>query len=152
MSNRNARSRRPKPARPGSNRSQSSLSGRDSRSEGVQTRGFRPGRVPVIASLVIFVLLALFWGMGTKFRRNRSKDSAPQYLPRPQGTLTYTRDIAPILFQRCADCHRPDEAAPFSLLNYEQTKKHARQIAEATAHGYMPPWPPEHGYGEFADE
>ncbi|MHB8520559.1 MAG: tetratricopeptide repeat protein [Limisphaerales bacterium] len=37
------------------------------------------------------------------------------------------------------------------MLTYEQVKKRARQVAEVTARCYMPPWPPEPGYGEFAD-
>src|SRR3984957_13459901 len=47
-------------------------------------------------------------------------------------SLTYTRDIAPILFRSCAPCHRPGEAAPFSLLTYEDAKSHARLIEELT--------------------
>jgi len=36
-------------------------------------------------------------------------------------------------FDPCATCHRPGEAAPFSLLNYSDVKKHARQIVEGDA-------------------
>lgn len=42
--------------------------------------------------------------------------------------VTFNRDIAPILFKQCAPCHRPGEAAPFSLLTYEDAKKRAEQI------------------------
>src|SRR5947209_6571531 len=66
--------------------------------------------------------------------------------------VTFTRDIAPIIFKYCAPCHRPGEAAPFSLLTYEDAKKHATQIAAVTASRYMPPWPPEAGKGDFAGE
>lgn len=65
---------------------------------------------------------------------------------------TFAHDIAPIIYQNCAPCHRPGQAAPFSLLSYEDVKKHARQIADVTGRRYMPPWPPEPGYGEFQDE
>jgi len=65
---------------------------------------------------------------------------------------TFASDIAPIVYQKCAPCHRPGEAAPFSLLSYEDVKKRAGQIAVVTRSGYMPPWLPERGYGEFADE
>ena len=64
--------------------------------------------------------------------------------------VTFTRHIAPILFESCAPCHRPGESAPFSLLTYDDAKKHARQIAEVTASRFMPPWPPEPGKGDFA--
>ncbi len=63
--------------------------------------------------------------------------------------VTFTKDIAPIVFKYCAACHRPGEAAPFSLLTYDETKKHARQIAAVTKSRFMPPWPPEPGKGDF---
>ena len=65
---------------------------------------------------------------------------------------TFERDIAPIVYQKCAPCHRPGEAGPFSLLSYADVKKRAGQIATVTRSGYMPPWLPERGYGDFADE
>ncbi|MEI9972195.1 MAG: tetratricopeptide repeat protein [Ignavibacteriota bacterium] len=65
---------------------------------------------------------------------------------------TFSHDIAPIVFVKCAPCHRPGEAAPFSLLTYEDVKKRAALIVRVTHSGYMPPWLPEHGYGDFADE
>ncbi|HEX2344812.1 MAG TPA: tetratricopeptide repeat protein [Vicinamibacterales bacterium] len=66
--------------------------------------------------------------------------------------VTFTRDVAPIMFSRCAPCHRPGEVGPFSLITYEDVKRRARQIAEATASRVMPPWPPEPGHGTFAGE
>ena len=68
---------------------------------------------------------------------------------------TFAHDIAPIIYQNCSACHRPGEAAPFSLLTYQDVKKHARQIAAVTQSRYMPPWPPEERrgrYGQFQDE
>jgi tetratricopeptide (TPR) repeat protein len=61
-------------------------------------------------------------------------------------------DIAPIVYEKCAPCHHPGDAAPFSLLTYQDVKKRAAQIAAATRTGYMPPWLPEEGYGDFAGE
>jgi tetratricopeptide (TPR) repeat protein len=54
--------------------------------------------------------------------------------------VTYAKDIAPILFSRCATCHHPDGSAPFSVLTYETVRPHATQIVSATANGFMPPW------------
>jgi Tfp pilus assembly protein PilF len=65
---------------------------------------------------------------------------------------TFSRDIAPIVYQQCAPCHRPGEAGPFPLLSYADVKKHARQIADVTQRRYMPPWPPEQGFGDFENE
>jgi Flp pilus assembly protein TadD len=67
-------------------------------------------------------------------------------------TVTFNRDIAPVVFQYCAPCHRPGEAAPFPLLTYDDVKRHAAQIAAVTASRYMPPWLPEPGKGEFEGE
>jgi tetratricopeptide (TPR) repeat protein len=64
----------------------------------------------------------------------------------------FAHDIAPIVYEKCAPCHHPGEAAPFSLLTYEDVKKRAAQIGAVTRAGVMPPWLPEHGYGEFLDE
>jgi tetratricopeptide (TPR) repeat protein len=65
---------------------------------------------------------------------------------------TFTRDVAPIVFVRCAPCHRPGEVGPFSLLSYDDVKQRARQIADVVASRVMPPWPPEPGHGQFAGE
>ncbi|HKS38065.1 MAG TPA: tetratricopeptide repeat protein [Verrucomicrobiae bacterium] len=81
------------------------------------------------------------------------KSAEPEtYVPRPRGEVTFNKDIAPIIFQHCAACHRPGQSAPFSLLNYADAKKRADDIAKATARGYMPPWLPEGGYATFVGE
>lgn len=64
----------------------------------------------------------------------------------------FTRDIAPIVFDHCAPCHRPGGSGPFSLLSHEDVARRARQIAEVTASRFMPPWLPEPGYGAFVGE
>ncbi len=66
--------------------------------------------------------------------------------------VTFYQHIAPIVYRECAPCHRPGESAPFSLLTYDDVKKHASQIADVTKRRYMPPWLPQPGYGEFAEE
>ena len=66
--------------------------------------------------------------------------------------ITYHKDIAPILFEYCAPCHRPGEAGPFSLLTYADARKRASLIASVTRRRYMPPWLPAPGYGDFANE
>ena len=66
-----------------------------------------------------------------------------------QERLTFTRDVAPILFKHCSVCHRPGQTAPFSLLTYEDARPRARRIAEVTARREMPPWKPEPDHGRF---
>jgi mono/diheme cytochrome c family protein len=69
----------------------------------------------------------------------------------PASLPTFNKDIAPILYQNCAACHRPGEVAPFSLLTYSDAKRWAPMIAQATADHVMPPWKAAPGFGEFAD-
>ncbi|HZT28988.1 MAG TPA: thioredoxin family protein [Bryobacteraceae bacterium] len=71
--------------------------------------------------------------------------------PRP-AEVTFTRDIAPILFRNCAGCHRPGEVAPFPLLTYQDAARRASLITRVTASRYMPPWLPAAGYGHFQGE
>jgi len=69
-----------------------------------------------------------------------------------QAQVAFNRDIAPIIFRSCAVCHRPGEAAPFSLLTYSDVRRHARQIADVAKSRSMPPWLPEPQPLKFADE
>ena len=52
--------------------------------------------------------------------------------------VTFNREIAPIIYQNCATCHRPGESGPFSLLTYADVEKHANQIVAVTHTRYMP--------------
>ena len=67
-------------------------------------------------------------------------------------TITFNRDIAPIVFGNCIVCHRPGESAPFSLLDYDQAKKRAGLITALTTSRFMPPWLPDHDSVEFLGE
>src|SRR5438132_12684562 len=62
---------------------------------------------------------------------------------------TFNRDIAPLLVEHCSGCHRPGQAAPFSVLEYREVKPQGRRIAAATRSRKMPPWLPEPNHGEF---
>lgn len=64
----------------------------------------------------------------------------------------FAHDIAPLIYHNCAACHHPGGVGPFSLLTYDDVKKHAHQIAGVTRRRFMPPWPPQRGYGDFEDE
>jgi tetratricopeptide (TPR) repeat protein len=57
-------------------------------------------------------------------------------------SVTFTRDVAPILYRHCLPCHRAGEVAPFELRTYDDARKRARQITEVTSRRYMPPWLP----------
>ena len=66
---------------------------------------------------------------------------------------TFAADVAPIIYNNCSTCHRPGQAAPFSLLSYEDVKRRATLIVSATQRRYMPPWhaTPAPGFPEFRD-
>ncbi len=66
--------------------------------------------------------------------------------------VTFNKDIAPIIYHNCSPCHRPGEAAPFSLLSYEDTSKKAATIAKATAKRLMPPWKAEPASYPYRDD
>jgi Flp pilus assembly protein TadD len=66
-----------------------------------------------------------------------------------QPRLTFSRDIAPIVWAHCATCHRPDEIGPFSLLTYGDVKRRVTLIAQVTSRRIMPPWKPVAGKGDF---
>jgi len=66
--------------------------------------------------------------------------------------LTFTEDIAPLVFASCTQCHRPGEAGPFSLLSYRDVSKRARNLLSVMEDRIMPPWHPAKGYGQFKNE
>src|SRR4051812_17100953 len=69
-----------------------------------------------------------------------------------QAPPTFNKDVAPIVWARCASCHRSGEIGPFSLITYDDVRRHAAQIAIVTARRIMPPWKPVAGNGEFQNE
>jgi hypothetical protein len=66
--------------------------------------------------------------------------------------VTFHKDVEPILQNRCQSCHRPGEAAPMSLLTYEQTRPWAKAIRAAVLTGKMPPWHPNPQFGKFSND
>ncbi|MCI0388958.1 MAG: cytochrome c [Acidobacteria bacterium] len=54
--------------------------------------------------------------------------------------VTFTKDVAPIFFKNCAECHRAGEAAPFSVMSYKDVRPWAKSIREKVVNKEMPPW------------
>ena len=67
-------------------------------------------------------------------------------------TPTFSRDVAPILFNNCASCHRPNDIAPMSLLTYEDARPWAKSIRQQVATGNMPPWHASQPHGTFSND
>ena len=67
-------------------------------------------------------------------------------------SATFTKDVAPIFFARCAGCHRPNDVAPMSLLDYQSARPWAKAIREAVLSRKMPPWFADPRWGDFAND
>lgn len=65
---------------------------------------------------------------------------------------TFSRDIAPLMYQHCSACHRPGAAGPFDLLTYDDLHRHLKQSLKVIEARVMPPWLAESGFGEFSGD
>lgn len=83
------------------------------------------------------------------------KRSADYTIVRPRAVInqdiTFSGQIAPIIWKNCVGCHRQGEVAPFTLTSYQDVVKRAGMVAAVTQSRYMPPWKPALQYGHFAD-
>jgi hypothetical protein len=84
-------------------------------------------------SPVILAGLIAMMANGTTANAQTSATAVP-------GQVTFTKDIAPILQEKCQTCHREGQIAPMSLLTYQQTKAYAREIKKRVTARTMPPW------------
>jgi hypothetical protein len=66
--------------------------------------------------------------------------------------VTFSRDVAPILYKHCATCHRKGEIAPMSLLTYEEARPWAKSIRDKVGEGAMPPWHADPAHGRFKND
>ena len=66
--------------------------------------------------------------------------------------VTFSADVAPILYQHCANCHHANDIAPMSLLTYKETRPWAAAIREAVLTRQMPPWKADPHYGKWAND
>ncbi|MGR6088297.1 MAG: monooxygenase [Arcticibacter sp.] len=67
-------------------------------------------------------------------------------------SITFNKDIAPIIHKNCTSCHRPGEAGPFALITFEDVRSKAKTIAKVVSKGLMPPWPADTTYSRFVGE
>lgn len=66
-------------------------------------------------------------------------------------SITFAKQIAPIIFEHCSNCHHAGQAGPFELMNYQDVARHAETIRVAVTDNYMPPWKPVPTGIEFAN-
>src|ERR1043166_6898124 len=62
---------------------------------------------------------------------------------------TFSKDVAPIFYRHCVQCHRPNDIAPMSLLDYKTARPWAKSIREAVLSRKMPPWFADPRWGHF---
>src|SRR5215813_11080183 len=96
-----------------------------------------------VSAIAIFPLLTLSLFALPVISANNNKPASKQ--------VTFTKDVAPILFKNCAVCHRPNDIAPFSVLSYKDARPWAKSIREKVLSREMPPWGADPHYGEFSD-
>ncbi len=66
--------------------------------------------------------------------------------------LTFTKDIAPIIYKNCSNCHRQGEIAPMSLVDYKEIRPWAKAIREKVITREMPPWHPDPSFGHWSND
>src|ERR1051325_2660245 len=65
---------------------------------------------------------------------------------------TWSKDVAPIIYQNCTKCHNAGGLAPFTLESYDDAALRMYDIRDRVSHKIMPPWPPVASYRHFANE
>ncbi len=89
-----------------------------------------------------------FWIAGAAFVVAIATPSGAR-AERAAATPTFNKDVAPILFSTCVECHRPGQVAPMSLLSFTEARPWARAIKTKVAAREMPPWFADPRYGKF---
>jgi len=95
-------------------------------------RGLSPVGVILPASIVMIAMMSSTLPMAAA--------EAPANVAATQGQVTFTKDVAGILENRCQVCHRPDTFAPMSFLTYEDVRPWAKAIKQKVLLREMPPW------------
>lgn len=67
-------------------------------------------------------------------------------------SLTFSHDVAPILYKHCVRCHHPGDIAPMSLLTYKDARPWAAAIREAVVSRRMPPWLADPTVGHWSND
>lgn len=70
----------------------------------------------------------------------------------PEKPITFSRDVAPILYKHCVTCHHPGDIAPMSLLTYKDARPWAAAIRQAVVSRKMPPWLADPTVGHWSND
>src|SRR3954469_1760639 len=66
--------------------------------------------------------------------------------------VTFSHDVAPVLYKHCVSCHHPNDIAPMSLLTYREARPWAAAMKQAVVTGKMPPWKADSHFGEWSND
>lgn len=66
--------------------------------------------------------------------------------------VTFSKDVAPIFYRTCSECHRAGEVAPFSVMSYKEIRPWAKSIREKVISREMPPWHADPKHGDFIND
>lgn len=67
-------------------------------------------------------------------------------------SVTFSKDVLPVLQKRCQECHRSGEIGPMPLMTYAEARPWAKAIKEAVLARRMPPWSADAHFGKFAND
>ena len=97
---------------------------------------------------VLFAAVTVWLG-GAPFGGQLLAQEAPGGL---ESGPTFSKDVAPIFYEKCISCHREGEVAPMSLITFREARPWARAIHEKVTTREMPPWHADRRYGDFRND
>ena len=74
------------------------------------------------------------------------------YAAAADSSVTFHKDVLPILQQHCQTCHRPGSIAPMSFLTYPSARPWAKAMKAAVLSRKMPPWSADPNVGHFSND
>ncbi|MCI0525549.1 MAG: hypothetical protein L0Y75_09835, partial [Acidobacteria bacterium] len=98
-------------------------------------------RSATICLVICFAIAAFFLSQGQSGASGNNN-----------AVVTFSKDVAPILYAKCAACHRSGEMAPMSLLSYKEVRPWAKSIREKVLSREMPPWFADPNHGQWAND
>jgi hypothetical protein len=112
----------------------------------IKLTAVRKQMAPLVPVLVLVLLGALNQGTSLESAQNAGQQRSAADAP------TFSRDVLPVLQQRCQICHRAEGIAPTRFETYEQTRPYAAAIAAAAQNKSMPPWFADPHIGHFSND
>jgi Flp pilus assembly protein TadD/mono/diheme cytochrome c family protein len=95
------------------------------------------------SAVLLCITIPALWHPCRAAHVGKTKSAEPQ--------VTWSGQIALIVYHNCTTCHHPGGGGPFGLLTYADARRRGPQMLQVTQSRFMPPWLPAPGYGDFAD-